>query len=168
MFVSQSLVMSLLALAGASSEHSIEARRTEGNNVTIVTLEKNYNSTGGSGSVAAAGALQPFGGIGIGCGIDWDDNVGYGGGLNAGSEAFGLGGGYTITPDTMEIGNGIGINGKHNATANVLFKGSTNGTFELRFESTAKFACVPWSNGTVYSVICSTVTAEPSYVGVNV
>ena len=90
------------------------------------------------------------------------------GGVTAGSEAFGLGGGYKITPDTMEIGNGIGINGKYNETANVLFKGSTNGTFELKFESTANFACVPSNNGTVYSVVCTTVTASASYLDVDV
>lgn len=87
--------------------------------------------------------------------------------MTAGSEAFGLGGGYKITPDTMEIGNGIGINGKHNATADVLFKGSRNGTFELKFESTANFACVPSNNGTVYSVVCSTVTGKAAYLDVD-
>lgn len=79
MFAPESLVFSLLALAGASSAYSLEARRTQGNNVTIVSLEKARNSTGGSGSVAAAGTLQPFGGIGIGCGVNWDNKVGYGG-----------------------------------------------------------------------------------------
>lgn len=33
------------------------------------------------------------------------------GGLQSGSESFGLGGGFTITEKTMTIGLGIGVNG---------------------------------------------------------
>ena len=78
------------------------------------------------------------------------------GGLNAGSNDFGLGGGYSITPDTMEIGAGIGIN-PTNTSANVRFKGSVNGTFELRFESSREFACVPGSEEGKFSVVCRTI-----------
>ena len=64
------------------------------------------------------------------------------GGLNAGSKAFGLGGGYSITNETMSIGAGIGIN-PSNSSADFNFKGSTNGTFELRFKSSEDFECAP-------------------------
>ena len=97
------------------------------------------------------------------------------GGLNAGSKDFGLGGGYKVTPTTMEVGMGIGISkfsgeaddldmatyvlssDPSNASANVNFKGSVNGTFELAFESTANFACVPSNSEGKYSVVCTTV-----------
>lgn len=97
------------------------------------------------------------------------------GGLNAGSKDFGLGGGYKVTPTTMEVGMGIGISkfsrdkedpdiitymllsDPSNSSANVNFKGSTNGTFELAFESTANFACVPSNSEGKYSVVCTTV-----------
>ena len=49
-------------------------------NVTILSLGKTSNSTGGEGHVAAGGILQPFGSIGVGCGVNWDgDGKGYGG-----------------------------------------------------------------------------------------
>ena len=51
--------------------------------VEITSLEKNVTSTSGSGNVAAAGNLTPFGDIGVGCGINWKADVSYGGRLFA-------------------------------------------------------------------------------------
>lgn len=47
--------------------------------VQITSLEKNATSTVGSGNVAAAGNLTPFGDIGVGCGINWKADTSYGG-----------------------------------------------------------------------------------------
>lgn len=125
-------------------------------NVTILSLGNTTNSTGGEGHVAAGGKLSPFGDIGVGCGVNWENEVGYGGGIDAGSSDFGLGGGWKITPTTLELGTGIGIS-SDNSSANVNFKGTTDGTFELRFESTAEFACgTPAKKDGKWSVICST------------
>ncbi|CAK4032123.1 Hypothetical predicted protein [Lecanosticta acicola] len=151
--------VALTALLGVSSAASLQLRDyPQGtSNVTIVDQSKNYNATGGEGHVAAAGNLPPFGSIGIGCGVNWDNkSMAYGGGVNAGSKDFGLGGGYTVTPTTIEIGNGIGIN-TANSSANVNFKGSVNGTFELRFESTSDFACVPSNDNGTHSIVCTTI-----------
>jgi hypothetical protein len=49
------------------------------NGVDITSLTKNVTSTSGSGNVAAAGSLTPFGDIGVGCGINWQADVAYGG-----------------------------------------------------------------------------------------
>ena len=49
--------------------------------VEITSLVKNGTSTDGSGNVAAAGNLTPFGDIGIGCGINWKADTSYGGEL---------------------------------------------------------------------------------------
>ncbi|KAI5367414.1 hypothetical protein Slin15195_G025420 [Septoria linicola] len=147
----RSTVLALLACVGIST-----ASQIGGSNVTILELGKGKNSTGGEGFVAAGGKLRPFGDIGVACGVNWQDGVAYGGGLDAGSADFGLGGGWKITPDTMSIGAGIGINGA-NSSANVNFQGSKNGTFELRFESSSSFACVPSNEDGKFSVVCSTV-----------
>lgn len=57
---------------------------------------------------------------------------------------------------SLLAGTGIGISAD-NSSANVNFKGSVNGTFELRFESTAQFACgTPAKADGKWSVICST------------
>lgn len=48
-------------------------------NVTILSLGNTTNSTGGEGHVAAGGKLSPFGDIGVGCGVNWENEVGYGG-----------------------------------------------------------------------------------------
>lgn len=72
-----------------------------------------------------------------------------------------------ISPDMLvgqpanreAVGTGIGINGANNSTGNVNFKGSKNGTFELRFESTSMFACTPSNEGEKWVVTCSTIAS---------
>ncbi|KAF9692012.1 hypothetical protein EKO04_010121 [Ascochyta lentis] len=85
--------LAMQVLASATSHQHPRA-----NNVEITSLSKNITSTSGTGNVAAAGSLTPFGGIGVGCGINWQADVSYGGGIQAGSSDFGLGGGFNITP----------------------------------------------------------------------
>ncbi|KAH8732104.1 hypothetical protein GQ44DRAFT_670953 [Phaeosphaeriaceae sp. PMI808] len=137
----------LLAFCGLSFAGLISERQTS-SGVDVTNLTKNVTSTSGEARAAAAGTLQPFGGIGIGCGINWKEGVSYGGGLQAGSSSFGLGSGFTIKPDTFDIGVGIGLNSA-NASANFQVSGSLNGTFEFVFESSSpKVACTPeQSNG---------------------
>lgn len=77
------------------------------------------------------------------------------GGLQAGSSDFGLGGGYTIRSEEMEIGAGIGFT-KTNASASIQFTGSSNGTFELEFSSSAPFVCVPSTKDGQQGVKCTT------------
>jgi hypothetical protein len=63
MFSHLLLSFSLLhALASASPFAASEPD----NSIAFTSLEKNMNSTSGSGNVAAAGKLTPFGDIGIG------------------------------------------------------------------------------------------------------
>ncbi|SMR54011.1 unnamed protein product [Zymoseptoria tritici ST99CH_1E4] len=127
----------------------------ETNTVEITTFGRSQNSTGGQAQVAAAGDLSPFGEIGVGCGINWQEDVSFGGGLQAGSSSFGLGGGYKIFPHSMEIGAGIGYT-KSNASASITFQSSDDGSFQLTFTSTRAFACVPGNATTGYSVTCTT------------
>ncbi|KAK4505448.1 hypothetical protein PRZ48_003411 [Zasmidium cellare] len=150
-----SQIISLLALTGATTAASLHRRDSPASNVTVVSLEKTTNSTGGQGNVAIGGVLNPFGSIGAGCGINWNDGVAYGGGLQAGSDAFGLGGGFKITPTTLEVGTGIGLN-PSNSSADVTFTGHTNGTFQLRFASSSPFACVPSNEEGSNVVVCTT------------
>lgn len=77
------------------------------------------------------------------------------GGLQAGSSSFGLGGGFTIREQEMEVGAGIGFT-KTNASANLVFSGSVNGTFEMEFSSSSPFACVPGERDGLYVVVCTT------------
>lgn len=72
-------VLSLLALAGASSAASIQQRTFPASNVTVLAQGKTTNSTGGEAHVAIGGVLSPFGSIGAGCGVNWDNGVAYGG-----------------------------------------------------------------------------------------
>ncbi|EUC27492.1 hypothetical protein COCVIDRAFT_98737 [Bipolaris victoriae FI3] len=126
--------------------------------VQITSLEKNATSTVGSGNVAAAGNLTPFGDIGVGCGINWKADTSYGGGLQAGSSDFGLGSGFTMTPGSIRIGAGIGMN-TVNASANIQFTGSKNGSVELVFESTSPVVCTPGTRDGKSIVSCKTINA---------
>lgn len=74
-----SQIISVLALAGASTAASLQRRDFSASNVTVLSLDKKYNSTGGEGHVAIGGVLSPFGSIGAGCGVNWDNGVAYGG-----------------------------------------------------------------------------------------
>ncbi|KAH5324036.1 hypothetical protein HBI23_230930 [Parastagonospora nodorum] len=147
------LSWSVLALAASATPLAAHKRD---NTVAVTSLEKHVNATSGSGNVAAAGRLSPFGDIGTGCGINWQEDVSYGGGLQAGSSDFGLGSGFTITPDTITIGAGIGLN-TANASASVQFTGSRNGSVELTFSSSAPIACVPGMRDGKSIVTCKTM-----------
>jgi len=50
------------------------------NGVHFVQVSNSTNTTSGVGQVSAAGNLSPFGDIGVGCGINWEREVSYGGG----------------------------------------------------------------------------------------
>ncbi|CAN9406627.1 unnamed protein product [Alternaria alternata] len=126
------------------------------NDVDITSLDKNVTSTSGVGNVAAAGSLSPFGDIGVGCGINWQAGVSYGGGLTAGSSDFGLGGGFNITPEVLTVGAGLGLNSA-NVSANIQFTGAKNGSVELVFESSAPIVCTPGFKDGKSTVSCTTV-----------
>ncbi|KAF2131853.1 hypothetical protein P153DRAFT_415141 [Dothidotthia symphoricarpi CBS 119687] len=151
----QLFVSSCLALASVSSAYMLPKRQTS-DGIAITDFNKNATSTSGIGNVAAAGTLAPFGEVGVGCGINWASNVSYGGGLQAGSDVFGLGGGYTIKPDSLELGAGIGVNSV-NASANIQFSGTKNGSFELTFESSSPIICTPGTQDGKFTVRCTSV-----------
>lgn len=65
--------LAIFALCTVASARNILPRESS---VEITTLSKSLNATSGTGEVAAAGTLGPFGGIG--CGINWAENVSYG------------------------------------------------------------------------------------------
>ncbi|KAH7067176.1 hypothetical protein FB567DRAFT_258056 [Paraphoma chrysanthemicola] len=146
--------LSLTVYAAAARIQHSEREST----VAITSLEKNVTTTSGSGNVAAAGSLAPFGDIGIGCGINWLDNTSYGGGLQAGSPDYGLGSGFTVTSESFTVGLGIGLN-PLNASADINFVAQKNGTFELKFKSSEEIVCSPESlaEGGKYIVSCRTV-----------
>jgi hypothetical protein len=75
------LAVSFLAMQMLASAMPNQQRRA--NDVDITSLDKNVTSTSGVGNVAAAGSLSPFGDIGVGCGINWQAGVSYGGMLFA-------------------------------------------------------------------------------------
>ncbi|KAK1590223.1 uncharacterized protein LY79DRAFT_580163 [Colletotrichum navitas] len=132
-------IWTLIALAGLASAELAPRQATAG--VDITTLNKNVSATSGTGAVSAAGTLGPFGAIGVGCGINWAEGKSYGGGLQSGSDSFGLGGGFTITEDTMTIGLGIGINGPQGFNTSVNYEASTNGSASVIFTSTKGVTC---------------------------
>jgi hypothetical protein len=61
-----------------------------------------------------------------------------------------------MTPGTITIGAGIGLNSA-NASANINFTGSKNGSVELVFESTAPIVCTPGVKDGKSVVTCRTV-----------
>lgn len=69
--------ISFLALQMLAAATPTKQRKDGG--VQITSLDKNVTSTSGTGNVAAAGTLAPFGEIGVGCGINWQTDVSYGG-----------------------------------------------------------------------------------------
>jgi hypothetical protein len=75
------LAVSFLAMQMLASATPNQQRRA--NDVDITSLDQNVTSTSGVGNVAAAGSLTPFGDIGVGCGINWQAGVSYGGTLFA-------------------------------------------------------------------------------------
>ncbi|KAF6814765.1 hypothetical protein CPLU01_14318 [Colletotrichum plurivorum] len=151
-------LVNLLALAGlASASAGTLAPRQQNDSapaVDITALNKNVSATAGTGAVSAAGTLSPFGGIGVGCGINWQEGASFGGGLQSGSESFGLGGGFTITKDTMNVGLGIGIN-PINFNSSVNYEASTNGTVSLIFTSTTPIKCEETTVDGVKGVKCT-------------
>jgi len=47
----------------------------------IVDLSQSGDSSTGTGQISAAGSLEPFGGMGLGCGINWAKDSSFGGNL---------------------------------------------------------------------------------------
>lgn len=72
-------IISLLALTGASTAAYLDRRNFPRNNVTVYSLDKSTNSTGGEAHTSIGGTLNPFGSIGAGCGVNWNNGAGYGG-----------------------------------------------------------------------------------------
>ncbi|KAK2064437.1 hypothetical protein LY76DRAFT_71366 [Colletotrichum caudatum] len=130
-----------LASAGLAPRADAPAVDVDTPAVDITMLGKNVTATFGTGAVSAAGTLDPFGNIGLGCGINWAEGKSFGGGLQAGSDAFGLGGGFTVTNDTMTIGLGMGVNAPESFNTTVGYMASTNGTASIIFTSTKGITC---------------------------
>ncbi|CAE7187838.1 hypothetical protein CFE70_006696 [Pyrenophora teres f. teres 0-1] len=149
------ITLSFLALQMLAAATPTTQRRDDG--VIVTNLGKNVTSTTGTGNVAASGNLASFGKIGVGCGVNWQNDVSYGGGLQAGSSDFGLGGGFTINPNNITIGVGIGLNAA-NASASVHFTGGKDGSIELIFESSSLIACTPGIRDGKTVVTCKTAT----------
>jgi len=89
----------------------------------------------------------------------FDDTNHLPGGLNAGSRAYGLGGGFKITPENITIGLGIGIN-PANASANVQFSGTTTGHFELVLETSGELSCAPGTKDGKSVLTCKSAPKE--------
>ncbi|RMZ67933.1 hypothetical protein GMOD_00004014 [Pyrenophora seminiperda CCB06] len=147
------ITLAFLALHMLAAATPTKQRRDDGVNIT--NLGKNVTLTSGTGNVAAAGTLAPFGKIGVGCGINWQDEVSYGGGLQAGSSNFGLGSGFTINPNNITIGLGIGMNAA-NTSASIKFTGGKNGNVEFTFESSSLIVCTPGTKDGKSVVTCKT------------
>lgn len=151
--------------------------------VKVNTLSKTSNATGGTGSVAANGNLDGFGDIGIGCGINWTKNVSYGGtrkassphfplplylssefpnnlcslgGLTGGSADFGLGGGFNITQNQLNVSAGIGID-PANASANFVLSATKDGKFEFVFDASSETVCTNERKEGRFVVSCKSV-----------
>lgn len=69
----------LFAFAGLASAGILSPRQNTTPAVDITALTKNVTATSGTGAVSAAGTLSPFGGIGVGCGINWAEGQSFGG-----------------------------------------------------------------------------------------
>lgn len=70
----------LAGLASASAGTLAPRRQNDGTPaVDISALNRNVSATAGTGAVSAAGTLSPFGGIGVGCGINWQEGTSFGG-----------------------------------------------------------------------------------------
>lgn len=81
--------LTLLAVAGLASAGSLLTPRQDNETkpaVEITALNKNVSATSGSGAVSAAGTLAPFGGIGVGCGINWAEGQSFGGKFSSNEE----------------------------------------------------------------------------------
>lgn len=77
MLAPNTILFAFVAFAGVATARL--QYRGSASNVTILSIGKSNNSTGGEGFVAAGGKLSPFGDIGAGCGVNWQDGVAYGG-----------------------------------------------------------------------------------------
>jgi len=71
------ITISFLALQTLAA--ATPTKQQENNGVKITSLDKNVTSTSGTGNVAAAGTIEPFGNIGVGCGVNWQSGLAYGG-----------------------------------------------------------------------------------------
>ncbi|PVH93813.1 hypothetical protein DM02DRAFT_473221, partial [Periconia macrospinosa] len=110
------------------------------------------NSSAGTANIAAAGTLEPFGGIGLGCGINWEQGVSYGGGLQAGTSLAGLGAGFTATPDGVDIGLGIGTS---SVNTNTTYSVASNGSVSFTFTSTGSLQCVDTTIDGMKGISCT-------------
>lgn len=68
-----SVFAATLAVAAASFVAADEG------GLQIVDLSQNGTSSAGTGQISAAGSLEPFGGMGLGCGINWAKDSSFGG-----------------------------------------------------------------------------------------
>lgn len=74
----QVLSLSILALTSlaTATPTPLEVRDS---GVSFTGVSNSTNGTSGVGSLSAAGTLSGFGGIGVGCGVNWESDVSYGG-----------------------------------------------------------------------------------------
>jgi hypothetical protein len=79
--------LTVLAAFGATAIASRLPERDDATaNMTTTTTDsmdievnKYVDATSGNGSVSAYGVLTPFDGVGIGCGVNWEKDVSFGG-----------------------------------------------------------------------------------------
>ncbi|KAK8091749.1 hypothetical protein PG997_002110 [Apiospora hydei] len=149
------ILSSIVLLCGAASGVMAAPSAPASSNVTVNTIGTNGTASNGAGSLSASGSLAPFGDIGVGCGINWAEGSSFGGGLQAGSPAFGLGGGYTISTSNMTIGLGTG-NVKTNTKADLAFTLGYDGAAEFKITYSGKLSCQESTDGTGASVFTCT------------
>ncbi|KAK7960738.1 hypothetical protein PG988_011952 [Apiospora saccharicola] len=136
----RSYSLSLVLLCCAASSGMAAPSASASSSVKVNTIGSNGTVSNGSGSLSASGSLAPFGDIGVGCGINWAEGTSFGGGLQAGSPAFGLGGGYTISAKNMTIGLGTG-NTKTNTKADLALTLGYDGAAEFKITYSGKLSC---------------------------
>ncbi|ESK86788.1 hypothetical protein Moror_15150 [Moniliophthora roreri MCA 2997] len=145
-----------LALAAASSASLIP--RNGNNTMKIDVSGPTFNVSHGTGGLSASGVLDPFGKVGLGCGLSYDtvqfgSEGHFGGGLNAGTPEYGLGGGFSVGEKNLTAGFGIG--GPKNVSADSNLTITKEGKVEFTLVSTLPFKCTDTTIGGKKGIKCS-------------
>ncbi|EEB96069.1 hypothetical protein MPER_04859 [Moniliophthora perniciosa FA553] len=146
------------ALAVATSASASLVSRDGGDSMKINVSGPTFNVSHGNAGLSASGVLNPFGQIGIGCGVSYDaassgKDAQYGGGLNAGTPSYGLGGGFAISDKNMTVGFGIGAPKNVSADTNVVI--TKEGKIDFTFVSTQPITCADTTIGGKKGVKCT-------------